>query len=83
MVKGRDFMIIAEKFSTEERNLMSIFDTNTREALQNELVIALQDIDEPEMIELFSSTLEKLDTITGEDFAAIGFYIADEETIDE
>ena len=71
-------MFIPEKFSVEELNLMCIFDTANREALRNELVTALHDIYEPEMIELFGSTLEKLDTLTDEEFTAVGFYIADD-----
>jgi len=71
-------MLIPEKFSVEELNLMCIFDTANREALRNELITALHDIYEPEMIELFGSTLEKLDTLTDEEFAAIAFYIADD-----
>ena len=91
-------MLIPEKFSVEELNLMCIFDTmhrqegrtpkgrllrsksaeRNREALRDELITALHDVYEPEMIELFGSTLEKLDTLTDEEFAAIAFYIADD-----
>ena len=73
--------IDTDKFSTEELNLMSIFDTADREALRNDLVTALHDVYEPEMIEVFGSVLEKLDTLTDEEFAEIGFYIADEEDL--
>jgi hypothetical protein len=66
-------------FSTEELNLMCIFDTASREALRNDLIAALHDVYEPDMIEVFGSTLEKLDAITDEDFTAIGFYIADDD----
>jgi len=72
-------LISLEKFSAEELNLMCIFDTSSREALRNDLVTALHDVYEPDMIEIFGSVLEKLDTITDEDFAVIGFYIADDE----
>jgi hypothetical protein len=72
-------MDIMEKFSTEEINLMCIYDTSSRESLRNDLITALNDIYEPEMIEVFGSTLEKLDTITDDEFAEIGFYIADDE----
>ena len=71
--------IIHDKYSTEERNLMSIFDTADREALQSDLVAALHDVYDPDMIEVFGSVLEKLDTLTDEEFAEIGFYIADDE----
>jgi hypothetical protein len=72
-------MDIMEKFSTEEINLMCIYDTSNREALRNDLITALNDVYEPEMIEVFGSTLEKLDTITDDEFAEIGFYIADDD----
>ena len=75
--------IIHDKYSTEERNLMSIFDTADREALQSDLVAALHDVYEPDMIEVFGSVLEKLDTLTDEEFAEIGFYIADDEPDEE
>jgi len=71
--------IIQDKFSTEERNLMSIFDTSDRETLQSDLVTALHDVYEPDMIEVFGSALEKLDTLIEEEFSEIGFYIADDE----
>ena len=73
-------MIIAlDKFGTEELNLMSIFDTKGRETLRNDLVTALHDVYEPDMIAVFGSTLEKLDTLTDDEFAEIGFYIADDD----
>ena len=73
-------MIIAlDKFSTEELNLICIFDTTERETLRDDLVTALHDVYEPEMIELIGTTLEKLDSLTDEEFTEIGFYIADDE----
>lgn len=72
-------LIALDKFSVEEINLMCIFDTANREVLRNELVTAIHDIYDPEMIALFGSTLEKLDTLTDEDFSEIGFYIADDD----
>ena len=71
--------ISLDKFSAEEINLMSIFDTSDRDALRNDLITALHDVYEPEMIEVFSNVLEKLDTLTEDEFAEIGFYIADDE----
>jgi len=73
-------MIIAlDKFSAEELNLMSIFDTTDRETLRNDLVTALHDVYEPDMIELISAALERLDTLTDEEFTELGFCIADNE----
>jgi len=71
--------IALDKFSAEELNLMSIFDTANREILRDDLVTALHDVYEPDMIELFGSTLEKLDSLTNEEFAELGFYIADDD----
>jgi len=73
-------MIISlDRFSAEEINLMAIFDTTDREALRNDLLTALHDVYEPEMIEIIGSTLEKLDSLTDEEFTEIGFYIADDD----
>jgi hypothetical protein len=73
-------MILAlDRFNAEEINLMAIFDTTTREALRNDLLTALHDVYEPEMIEVIGNTLEKLDSLTDEEFAEIGFYIADDD----
>ena len=72
-----------DKFNAEEINLMSIFDTTSREALRDDLLTALHDVYEPEMIEVIGSTLEKLDSLTDEDFAEIGFYIADDDDFTE
>ena len=67
-----------ERFSVEEINLMCIFDTSSRTALLEELVTGLHDVQDPEMITIFGSTIEKLEAITDEEFAGIGFYIADD-----
>jgi len=72
-------LISLNKFSTEELNLMCIFDTADRVTLRNDLVTALHDVYEPDMIAVFASTLEKLDTLTDEEFAELGFYIADDD----
>jgi hypothetical protein len=70
-----------DRFSVEELNLMCIFDTSSRDALRNDLVTALHDIYEPDMIDVFSGVLEKLDTITDEEFSEIGFHIADDDEL--
>ena len=73
---------ITSRFTAEEMNLMCIFDTASREVLRNEIMDGLHYVEEAEMIGLFGSTLEKLDNLTDEEFAAIGFYAA-EETDDD
>ena len=64
---------------------MSIFDTTDRKTLRDDLVTALHDVYEPDMIEMFGSVLEKLDSLTDEEFAEIGFYVADDDlrTVEE
>ena len=71
-----------EKFTFEELALMRIFDTANREALRDELVAGLHDVDEyteSELIALFGTTLEKLDTLTDEEFAALSIYLEVED----
>ena len=65
-------------FTVEEMNLICIYDHSTRCSLRNDLITALHDVYEPDMISLFGTVLAKLDAITDEDFAQIGFYAADE-----
>jgi hypothetical protein len=65
-------------FSSEEINLMCIFDTSSREILIAELLESLNDVYDPDMREVFESTIEKLERISDEGFAEIGFCIADE-----
>ena len=72
-----------DRFSTEELNLMGIFDTASREALRNDLVTALHDVYEPDMIAVFGSVLEKLDILTDEEFSELVFYIADDDEFSE
>ena len=68
-----------EIFSAEETNLMCIYGTGSREALITSLVAGLHDVDDLEMIAVFVSAIEKLETITDDEFADIGFYIADDD----
>jgi len=77
-------MILAlDNFNAEELNLMTIFDTTTREALQSDLLTALHEVHETEMIEVIGSILEKLDSLKDEEFAEIGFYIEAEDEFTE
>ena len=72
-------------FSVEEINLMCIFDVSSRENLLNELRDSLSDVYDPEMREVYESTIEKLEKISDGDFSEVGLYIADEfdEFIDD
>ena len=72
-------MIAFDRFSAEEINLMGIFDTTSREALRNDLLTALHDVYDPDVIEVIGGSFEKLDSLTDDEFAEIGIYIADDD----
>jgi len=72
-----------ELFTFEEINLMCIFDTSSRTSLIDELVIALPDFDEPELVEIALSALAKLSAISDDDFAALDFYPEYDDYVEE
>ena len=57
---------------------MCIYDTKSRTALLSDLKQGLADVYEPDMREIFGTAISKLESITDDDFADIGFYIADD-----
>jgi len=65
-------------FSVEEINLMCIYDTSDKDRLLAELRDALPSVHDPEMRDIYESAIEKLETISDDDFSGIGLYIADE-----
>ena len=67
-------------FSVEETNLMCIYGTNDRTTLITELKNGLPGVSDPEMREVYNSAIGKLQNISDDDFAGIGFYTADEYT---
>jgi len=67
-----------DKFSAEEINLMCIFDTSSRTTLLAELWEKIDEIHDPEMRDIFESTIEKLEKVHEGDFENVGSYIADE-----
>jgi len=71
-------MMIQFLFSAEETNLMCIFDTSKRETLLGELRDSLLDVYDPDMREIYETTIKKLERITDADFSEIGLYIAEE-----
>jgi hypothetical protein len=75
-----DYLNYMGIFTAEEINLMCIYDTSSRATLRDDLVTAFQDVYDTEMIVLFGSVFVKLDLITDEDFAEIGFYAAEDNS---
>jgi hypothetical protein len=70
-------------FSVEEINLMCIFNTGDKAGLLAELSESLPGIYDPDMREIYESAIAKLETVSDEDFAATGFYIADDFDYDD
>ena len=65
-------------FSVEEINLMCIYNTSDKSTLITELQDNLPGICDPDMQDIYKSTIAKLEKISDEDFSDIGLYIADE-----
>ena len=66
------------RFTVQETNLISIYFYEDRISLIEEMSDALPYMDE-DMHELANRTLDKLRTITDEEFAELDIYAADEE----
>jgi len=66
------------RFTVEETNLISIYIYEDRASLIEEMNDALPYMDE-DMRDLANRTLEKLRTMTDEEFAELDVYAADEE----
>lgn len=66
------------RFTVEETNLISIYLCEDRETLIEEMIDALPYMDE-DMRDLANRTLEKLRTMTDEEFAELDVYAADDE----
>lgn len=66
------------RFTVEETNLISIYIYEDRASLIAEISDALPYMDE-DMRDLANRTLEKLRTMTDEEFAELDIYAADEE----
>ena len=66
------------RFTVEETNLISVYLCEDRETLIKEMTDALPYMDE-DMRELADRTIEKLRTMTNEEFSELDIYAADEE----
>ena len=63
-----------QKFNQEETNLISMYDTSSRNALLTELCDSLTYVDEPEMRELMETVIGKVEAMSDDDFEDIGLY---------
>lgn len=64
-------------FTVEETNLLNIYHEGSREQLVENMTAALPFMDE-DMRELATRTLEKIAPLTGEEFAELAIFAADE-----
>ena len=60
-------------FTTEEENLICMFDTNKRDVLMADIHSIINHIDEPEMREIAGNVLRKLNALTNEEFSELIF----------
>lgn len=64
------------KFTVEESNLISIFEDKSREKVIQNICDVRKHLDD-EMLELVSRVLEKLESMSDEEFAELEFVMAD------
>ena len=62
-----------DKFTADEMNLMCIYDTGTREGLMEQLrqMRGYLEADQPELMEMTDSALEKLEEMSDAEYAAL------------
>lgn len=62
-----------DKFTADEMNLMCIYDTGTREGLMGQLrqMRGYLEADQPELMEMTDSALEKLEKMSDAEYAAL------------
>ncbi|MFR8069991.1 MAG: transposon-transfer assisting family protein [Clostridium sp.] len=65
------------KFTVEESNLISIFDGKRRKAVIQSILEVKKYLDDTEMLEVVSRVLEKLDSMSDEEFEAMEFVAAE------
>jgi hypothetical protein len=65
------------KFTVEESNLISIFDGKRRKAVIQSILEVKKYLDDMEMLEVVSRVLEKLDSMSDEEFEAMEFVAAE------
>ncbi|WP_418417198.1 transposon-transfer assisting family protein [Blautia sp.] len=65
------------KFTVEESNLISIFESESREAVIQNILDTKKYVDDMEMLEVMSRVLEKLNSISDEKFEVMEFVAAE------
>lgn len=65
------------KFTVEESNLISIFESESREAVTQNILDTKKYVDDMEMLEVMSRVLEKLNSISDEKFEVMEFVAAE------
>ena len=62
-----------DKFTADEMNLMCIYDTGTRDGLMEQLrqMRGYLEADQPDLMEMTDSVLEKLEKMTDAEYAAL------------
>lgn len=65
------------KFTVEESNLISIFESESREAVIQNILDTKKYVDDMEMLEVMSRVLEKLNNISDEKFEVMEFVAAE------
>ena len=70
------------RLNVEEMNLLYMFDTSSRKAAVQDILDRFPFLENEELREICQQTVQKLEAMTDEEFAAINFTIYDEEDFD-
>lgn len=70
------------RLNIEEMNLLYMFDTSSRKAAVQDILDRFPFLENEELKEICQQTVDKLEAMTDEEFAAIDFTIYDEEELD-
>lgn len=70
------------RLNIEEMNLLYMFDTSSRKVAVQDILDRFPFLENEELKEICQQTVNKLETMTDEEFATIDFTIYDEEELD-
>lgn len=70
------------RLNVEEINLLYMFDTSSRKAAVQDILDRFPFLENEELKEICQQTVNKLETMTDEEFATIDFTIYNEEELD-